>query len=124
MLKEIVREDGNVVDAFPQRGSGERNRADAEVEITSKRFFSHQFRQVVVSGRDQANIDPPIPNVPQATELLGFKYFEELRLNLQVHIADFIEKDGSLMSNLQKTDLCLDRSRESSLFVTKQLSLQ
>src|SRR6476660_6045021 len=77
-----------------------------------------------MSGCNKSYVHLPIPDVSQASEPFLFQNFQQLRLNLKVHIADFVEKDRAAMGHLKKTLLGGSRTREGAFFVTEEFCLE
>ena len=60
----------------------------------------------------------------QALELLLLQHAQELRLQFQRYVANFVEEKSALVGKFETTDLLRDRSCECALLVSEQFALQ
>ena len=73
---------------------------------------------------NKTNIDSPIANFTQAAEPFLLQDFEQLALNLKIHIADLIEKHRAAVRDLEKSHFAVHRARKSAPLMTEQLRLE
>src|SRR5438270_514291 len=71
------------------------------------------------SGGDAAVLD-----VAQAPEPLFLQDFQQRRLDLQVHVADLVEKDRAAVRHLEQALFRRRRASEGPLLVSEQLGLE
>ena len=88
----MVREHRNIVDALPQRGDQQGDGADAEEQVAAESLVPHENRQILMGGRQQPDVNPPVAHVSQAPELLFLEHLEDLGLDLEIDVADFVQK--------------------------------
>ena len=74
-------------------------------------------------GRDHPHVDANGLFAPEALELVVLKHLQQLGLELVVHIADFIEKDGALVGHLEHARLALESAGKRAALVAEQLAL-
>ena len=77
-----------------------------------------------MSRRDQTNIHPPVANITQPSKHFVLKHLEQLGLDVQVHVSNFIQENRALVRDFQDSALALDGSRKSSPLVPEQLGFQ
>ena len=110
--------------SFTQRGQHDREDTQAIVQITTKLVLSNSLGQITVGGRHQAHIHLNSAIAAQALKFLILQYAEQLGLQLKRNLANFVVKQSSTLGKFQTADLMADGSRESSLFVSEELTFQ
>ena len=80
--------------------------------------------QVLVGGRDDANIDTDHVLATYTTELALLEDPKGFGLGGQRHLPDLVEKDGPLIRQLEEPTSRIDCTRERSLFVSEKLAFQ
>jgi hypothetical protein len=75
-------------------------------------------------GSNEANVDPMSPAVPQPLELLFLQNPEQLRLQRQGYVPDFIQKQAARICHFEAANLLRNSSGEGSFLVTKELAFQ
>src|SRR5690349_3094147 len=91
LIEEILGHRGNIFDSLAQRGKRKRYRADPKIKIVAETFLTDQLAHVLMGRRDQPYVDLAIAHVADAAKTFLFKHLQQLRLNLQVHVANFVE---------------------------------
>ncbi len=71
------------------------------VKILAKGALLHHFRQVPVRGADQPDIYVNGPAAAQALKAALLQNAKQLRLQPQVNVADFIQKQRALVRGFQ-----------------------
>src|SRR5207245_7075124 len=94
------------------------------VESAAEVVFRDHLLQVPVRRRHQPHVHLLGLRVAQALELALLERAQELGLQLEGNIADFIQKQRPLVGQLEPSDLLRDRSREGAAFVSEQLALK
>ena len=95
-----------------RNAGNEWNRADAEIEIVAKLFLTNQLTYVLVRVRYQPHVDLPVAYVANATESFLFEHLQQLRLDLQIDVANFVEKDCAAMGHFEQSLLRSGRTGE------------
>src|SRR5664279_2470816 len=80
------------------------------------------FLQVPVAGRDDPYIDLGSAGAPQPFKLAVLNDPEQLALQLQRHLADFVEEYGAAVGQLETPDLPGISPGERTLFPTEELA--
>ena len=75
-------------------------------------------------GRNEANVDPMSPAAPQSLELLVLQNPEQLRLQPQGYVPDFVQKQAARICHFEAANLLRNSSSEGSSLVTKELAFQ
>ena len=75
-------------------------------------------------GCNKSYVHLPISDVAQSSEPFLFQNFQQLRLDLKIHVTDFIEKDRAAMGHFKETLLGGSRTREGAFFVTEEFCLE
>src|SRR5690348_8188618 len=90
---KMVRKQRGVALSFPERWNIDHYLAEPIKEIFSKKPCLEQLIKVAVSSTDNANIHGDLASSAEPLESSLLKETEELCLERQRHIADFIEKE-------------------------------
>ena len=115
---------GDVILTFAQGRNGQRYGTDSEVEIAAKGLRLDQMPQVLMGGGNQANVNETIADVPHASKLFLFQNLEQFGLNVRINVANFVEKHGAPMGDLEQPGLDVDRPGERSFLMAKQLGFE
>ena len=86
-------------------GTRQRDRADAEVEVAAEPLLPHELGQVLVRGGDQPDVHAPVAHVAQPAEPLLLEHLQELGLDLEVDVADLVEKHRPAVRDLEQARL-------------------
>ena len=68
--EQMLGEQRDILDPLPQRGDDEGDGADPKVEVAAEFLLLDEQAEVLVGGGDQADVDPPVADVPQPAEAL------------------------------------------------------
>src|SRR5215472_1460925 len=107
-------EDWDVLHTFAQRRNIKWNYIEPIEEILSKCVARDFFLQLFVGSRDHANVDRRGLMRADGFDSLFFKNAQHLRLGLQAHVADLVEKKRSAISLLKLPNLIFARAREAA----------
>ena len=92
-------------------------------QILPEFFLAHPRFQIAVRRHYDANIDA---NWFVAADALNFAFFEhaqQLRLHVQRHVADFVQKNRSLIGLLKLADVASGRAGERALLMSEKFRL-
>ena len=81
-----------MISSFRPRSGRDRhlNYVEAVIEVKAELSLLDRLSQVAVRGRDHTQVDLQILSASQAPKLLPFEYTQELRLQRQGKLTDFI----------------------------------
>src|SRR5258706_5442245 len=113
----------DVVPALAQGRQGERKNIESIIQVISESTLSHHLGQVAIRGGDETNVHANRPRAPQSLEFLLLEHAQQLWLQLQRNVADFVEKQRALICQLKTSQLLGDGSGESAFLVAKQFAL-
>src|SRR5580658_2799531 len=97
----MLRQQGNIFHSFAERRHADHDRAHAEIQITSEFLVADQLVKIGMACRDESNIQLPLLYVTEPAELLFFQYFQQLGLNLEIHVANFVEKNRATLRHFE-----------------------
>jgi hypothetical protein len=120
----MLHEWRNVFASIPQGRQRDRKYIQAIVQIAAKFSTRHHSLEVLVSRGDQTHVDAMRAPAPQPFEFLFLQNAEELGLQRERYVPDFIEEQGSFISQVETADFLRDRSGKGSPFVTKKFTLE
>jgi hypothetical protein len=120
----MLHEWRNVFASIPQGRQRDRKYIQAIVQIAAKFSALYHPLEVLVSRGDQTYVDAMRAPAPEPFEFLFLQNAEELRLQRERYVTDFIEEQGSFVSQVEAADFLRDRSGKSSPFVAKKLTLK
>jgi hypothetical protein len=81
-------------------------------------------REVAIGRCHQTHIHADCPRAPEALEFLLLQSAEQLRLEFERDVADFVEKQGPAIREFETANPLRNRAGESALLVTKQFALK
>ena len=93
------------------------------VEIFPQQLVPDGIFGNFVSGGNDANFDGQIGLAAQPPYLSVFQNAQQFRLRADRHIADFIQKNRSVVSLLEATDVALQSACECAFLVAKKFAL-
>src|SRR6202043_824773 len=86
-------------------------------------ILSHSL-QVLVGGRNNANIGARCPRAADCLELTLLQDAEQLGLKLQWHVSNFIEEQSAAIRQREAADMRIDGARKGSTFVSEELAFE
>src|ERR1700733_10601713 len=102
------------------------NRHDIEAikEIVAKFALPHQRLQILVRGGDDAHIDLDILVAADPLDGLFAEGAQKFHLSRRVDLADFIEKNRTVIGLLESARATLRRAGKGALLMAEKLALQ
>ena len=122
--KEIIEQQHHVARAIPQRRQGDFDGIEAEQQIGAKPPFVGQRRCRHVGCRDDPHIEALRPVAAHRRYLALFKRGQQLGLQRQRQIADFIEKQRPAIGGLEPPDAVGPRVGEGALHMAEQFRIE
>src|SRR5260370_2351462 len=93
-------------------------------KITSELFFGDQLGEVGIRGRQYANIDALSASTAQALKFLLLQNSQKLGLQFERYIADLIQKQRSLVRQLESSNPLGYGACKRAFLMTKQLAFE
>jgi hypothetical protein len=89
-----------------------------------KRVSGRRGRQIPVGGGDQAGVGAPGAGAAQALELLLLQDAQELGLHLERELADLIEKERAMVSQLEAAEALRHGPGKGAFLVPEELTFE
>ena len=122
--EEVADQNRNIVAALAQGWNRDGKNAQTVVEVASELSRVDHFREVAIRGGHEPDIYRNSASSADAFEFLLLQRPQNFGLKLQREVAYLIQEEGSLMGQLQPSDLLRDRPRKSSFFVAEQFAFE
>src|SRR5439155_2040304 len=119
-----MHEEWDIIRAMSQRRQLYGKNVQPIIEVPAKLLLGHHLGEVAVGGSHDARVHLHRPGTAQSFELLLLEHSQQFRLQLKRHVADFIEKNCSLIGQLKASDASLNRPGKGALFVAEHLALE
>ena len=121
---KVPHKQRDVSGSFAKRRSENGQYLEAIKQIAPELFLLDPLSQFSVGGRDQANVVGDRPVSAKALDFALLERAQDLRLEIERQLADFIEKERTFMRQFQAADFARNGSGEGAFFVTKELAFQ
>src|SRR5271157_657652 len=119
-IEKMLREYRDIFHALAQWRHSERNNVYPEIKIAAKFLLPDQVQEFAMGCGNQADVDGSVTHVPQTAKHPIFQHLEQLGLNLQVDVPDFIQEYCATIGNLEQTLFRIQSAGECALFVTEK----
>ena len=117
----MTRQDIDITLPCTQRRQANREYVQAIKQVQAKTVFVNRFLQVLVSRGNDADINLDRLGTADAVDFALFQHLEQLGLQLQVEIADFIQEQGSAVGHFNLALLGSDGTGKRALLMAEQL---
>src|SRR3989442_413701 len=124
LAKEVVGEKGEVLPALPKGRHLQHDDAHAIVEILTEAPIRAGLQEVLVGGRDEPNVGADRRRAADFRELPALEDTQKLGLERKPHLAQLVHEEGAVIGEREDAFASLQGSRERTLDVTEQLTLQ
>ena len=94
------------------------------IEVTAELSYIDHLGEVPIRGGHEADVDGDRADAADPLELLLLQRAQNLGLELQRKISHFIQEKGSLMAELQASDLLCDGASEGPFFMPEQFTFE
>lgn len=122
--KKVLHEFRQVPRPLPERRHLQGKHREAKVEILAKAAFGDLGFEVLVGGRDDANIDGDRPSSSNPFDLPVLERPQQPNLRRRRQLADLVEKKGAAMGPFEASPVKMARPGEGSFFVTEELAVE
>ena len=123
-LEKMCRQNRDVFFPFAQRLYVDREDAQPVVEILPESSVADCGLQVVLTGRDHAEVGASRFLVANRLELTFLEDAEQLRLHLRRQVSHFVEKQRTAIGELKAADPIPERSAEGPFDVAKKFAFK
>ena len=119
----MTNQDGNVAGALAERRREDGEDLEPVVEIAAELLLGDHLGEIAVGGGDEADIDGDGPVAAETLDLFLLQGAQELGLQVERNLADFVEKERALVGEFQAADLARDGPREGAFLVAEKFAL-
>ena len=102
----------------------DRKNVESIEQVRSKSSFSDADGQVSICRGDQAGIRLNRTRASQPLEFSLLQYAQQLRLELQRNLADFVQERGAMVRKFEPADPLHNSTCEGASFVTEKFALE
>ena len=99
---KMMHEQRNILGSFPQGRNGNGEDIQAVIEVAAKLLLQDHFFQVAMRRGDNANVHFLRPRAAQPLEFPLLQNAQQFRLQLERDIADFVQKQRTLVCQLER----------------------
>ena len=122
-IGQMLREQGDVFAALPQRRKRDRKHVEPVVEIVPESVLTDLVGEVAIGSRDDPHVDVDGARAPEAFELPFLQDPQQLRLELNRQVPDLVEEQRSAMGQLEPPGLARMRARERAALTSEEFAL-
>ncbi len=115
---------GDVLGPLAQRRQQQREDVEPIIEVLAESPLADQNLQVLVGGRDDADVDADRVRGADAFEHPLLQHAQQLGLHVERDVADLVEEQRAAVGQLESAHLVAMGAGEGPLDVTEQLALQ
>src|SRR5262249_38063526 len=121
---KVLCQEWNIIRPFPQWRQYNGNDVEAVQKIFSKSAVSHHRGEVLVRGRDYPHVDGNRIVSSDPLKLARLQHSQQLGLQVDIQIADLVEKQRPFMGLLESADTLRDSAGECPALVAKEFAFQ
>ena len=121
---EVVGQLGDILAPLAQRRHLDRNHAQPKVQVLAEFPRGDQGLEVLVGRRDHARLELERLDAADPVELALLQHAQQLGLQLDRQVADFVEEDRAGVGHLEFAGAPLGRAGERAALVPEQLALE
>ncbi|CCJ84281.1 hypothetical protein BN133_658 [Cronobacter dublinensis 582] len=122
--RKRLHQQRNVFRALAQRRQMDREHVQTVIEIASELAVRHHLAQIAVSGGDKPHVGLDDFIAAEPLKLLLLQHAQQLRLEIQRHVAHFIQKQAALVGKLKTPDTLRAGTGKRAALVAEQIALQ
>ena len=125
LLAKVLCQWENVFPPLPKGRNVERNDVEPVIQIPTEATLLHHTEEILIGGRENADIHRNRINGADADDLPFFQYPEKLGLQGGTHGFNLVQKQSSLMGTLKQTWFSAFLSAgEGAFHITKEFTFQ
>src|SRR3954463_8720568 len=114
---EMISEQRKIFGSFPRRRQRDRKHVQPIVQIGSESALRRQLLEILVGRRHYPHVDSSGLCAPETFERLLLNGAQELGLQFDRQIADFVEKQSPPVSDLKTAHSGCRRTRKSASLI-------
>ncbi len=122
--EERAHEGHQVATAFAQGRHADRKDGEAMVEVLAKRAARDHGAEIAIGGRDPPDVGRERPCAAEALEPPLLKDAQDLGLQIELQLADLVEKESPPFRELEPAAVLRVRPGERAPLVTEKLALE
>jgi hypothetical protein len=119
--KEVIGEDGNVLDALSQGRKLDEHYPQPIEQIFAKHSAGHRFLRIPIRGGYESHVDSLLSLTAHSPKYTVLEHAQQLRLETQGHFGDLVEEKRALVRDLEESWLVSVGARECALAVAEHL---
>src|SRR6185503_5102828 len=108
----MLGEHGNVFDTIAQRRQANLDRVETEKQVLTKTSLRHFRMKIRIRRRQQTHMHFLSLRRSDALKLTGLEHSQQLRLQIQRYVSNFVEKQRSAICEFETPDTITLRIRE------------
>ena len=120
---QVLDEQRDVLAAIAQRRERDREHVEPIVQVAAEAALAHFLGQIAVGRGDDAHVDVHRARAAQPLELSFLQHAQQLGLQLERQLADFVEEERAAVGELEAADLGRVRAGERAALAAEQLAL-
>ena len=120
----MVHEAGDLVAALPQRSQREADDVETVEQVFAKPARVDGVLQVRVGRGDDADVDGDRARLAERGDLAGFEEAQELGLQVESELADFVEEERAFAGGANETELVAVGAGEGAAPMAKEVALE
>ena len=121
---KVSHQHWNVLCSIAQGRSEYGKYLQAVIEVGAELSFSHHFPQVAIGGGNKPNIHLNGTRASQPLELALLKRTQQLGLEVEGYLADFIKKERAFVGEFQPPQLTGNCTGKRAFLMAEELALQ
>src|SRR5271165_2226047 len=121
---KIVNKQRNVFSSLTKRRDLNRKHVQSIKQVFAKLAFANHCGKVLVCRCNDSRVDMDGFGAPQTLELLLLNGAQQLGLQFQADVTDFVEKERTMIRKLESAFLLYQGSSESPFLVPKKFAFQ
>jgi hypothetical protein len=124
LLQKVLGQRNDVAGALAEGRGGERKDAQPVIEVFAKLAGCNVLTQIAVGRGDHAHIERDLRAAADALDFAFLQNAQQLGLQADIHLADFIEQQGAALGLFELSWPCFMGAGEGAFFVAEQQCLQ
>src|SRR4051794_8310978 len=123
LAHEKLRQGDGIFGPLPQRRHMEHYDVQAVIKVLAKGAVYNSLLEIAMGGRDHSYVYFYSFFAADSSEFLILENLQELGLELELHIANFIQQNRASVSQLEDSSLPFESTCKGAAFVAEKLTL-